>query len=131
MITEVKNLRIRGAAQKDFPFIEKLFADYKFDIDFKHLERMMVVEDEIGIIAVGSLCTILEAAFVTDNTRSQRNKVVALTALLQQVNKEASNLNYKSFHVFATNDSIIKILKNKFEFVRTAAKQVLLKWVTE
>lgn len=131
MVTETKNLRVRGAANKDFPFIEQLFKDSSFAIDFKHLERMMVVEDEIGIIAVGSLSTILEAAFVTDPTRSQRNRVVALTALLQQVDKEASNLHYKSFHVFATNESIIRILKDKFEFVRTAAKQVLLRWVTE
>lgn len=131
MVKEVMSLRVRGASYKDFAAIEKLYAASNFTLDFKHLERLMIVEDEIGIVAVGALNTILEASFVCDPTRSQRNRVLALTNLLQQVDKETANLQYSNFHVFATNDSILKILKGKFKFVKTSAKQVLLRWIKE
>lgn len=129
MVTDVMNLRIRGANKQDFTFVEKLYSNSNFEINFKHLERLMVIEDEHGIIAVGSLATILEASFVTDPTRSQRSRVIALTALLKQVDREVEILQYTNFHVFATNDSILKILKHKFKFVKTSAKQVLLRWI--
>lgn len=123
--------RLRGASGKDFPSIERLFLQAGFKLDYKHMERLMVVEDENGIIAVGSLATLVEASFVVEPLRSKKNKVLALTALLQQVDKEVENLKYDNFHVFATNDDIIGILKKKFKFIRTAAKQVLLRWIKE
>lgn len=128
-IPVVKFQRLRGASGKDYPAIEWLFKNSGFTLDYKHMERLMVVEDEGGIIAVGSLATLLEASFVVEPTRSKKSKVIALTALMQQVDKEVGILQYDNFHVFATNDDIIGILKKRFKFVRTAAKQVLLRWI--
>lgn len=126
---KVENLRIRNATGNDFPNIERLFRIDGFKLDFKHLEKLMVVEDDIGIIAVGTLGTILEASFVTETSRSQRSRVIALQLLMDTVNAEASVLKYDLIHVFATNDSILKILKGKFSFLKTHAKQVLIRWI--
>lgn len=130
-IPPVKFQRLRGASGKDYPAIDWLFRNAGFTLDYRHMERLMVVEDEQGIIAVGSLATLLEASFVVEPTRSKKSKVIALTALMHQVDKEVNTLKYDNFHVFATNDDIISILRNKFKFVRTAAKQVLLRWIKE
>lgn len=131
MIKEITNVRVRGASIKDYTHIERLYKNANFKVDYKHLEHVMVVEDENGIIAIGSLNTILEASFLTESSRSQRSRVIALVALMDFVDTSVRNLNYDSFHVFATNDTILKILKGKFKFVKTAAKQVLLRWVNK
>lgn len=125
----LSSIRVRGACRTDYKEIERLYKKDNFNIDFRHLERLMVVEDANGIIAVGCLATLLEASFVTDETRSQRQRVLALTALLQQVDKEVKTLAYDNFHVYITNESMMTILKGKFNFVKTAAKQVLLRWI--
>lgn len=120
---------IRGANQKDFKFIDELFQKNEFTFDAKHLEQIIVAEDDNGIVAVGTLVRNLEVAFVTVANRSRKSRVIALTALMSQVSHEVKNLKFNQVHAFVTNEPILRILKDKFEFVRTKAIQVLVKFV--
>lgn len=123
-------MRLRGASVRDFHIIEDLYKQEGCSLDVNHIERLMVLEDENGVVfAVGALTSGIEAAFLVDRKRSRRSRVLALTALLAQCNKEVKALGHNNFCVYATNDTIIKILKRKFGFFKTAAKQVLIKAV--
>lgn len=123
-------MRLRGAAFRDFKRVNELFEEYKFKFEPKHLTSLVVVEDDNKtVVAVGSLQTMLEAAFVVDQRLSRKNRVAILEMLLEQSKIEAINSGYDNFHAFGTNESIIKILKRKFEFKKTEAIEVLIKWV--
>lgn len=122
-------LRVRGANNRDFVVIDKLYKESNFEFDTRHLERILVVEDDLGIVAVGILNTILEASFLTNQGRSRKNKVLALTALLAQVDVEVKAIGYSNFHLFVTNQPMLILLKKKFDFIKTNAIQTLVKWV--
>lgn len=122
-------MRIRGANKADFRFIDGLYQANSFNFDAKQLEQIIIAEDDNGIVAVGTLVKHLEVGFVTVPTRSRKARVIALTALIEQVNTEAKILGYDHVHAFATNESILHILKDKFEFVKTKAIQVLVRFV--
>lgn len=120
---------IRGATQKDFRFVDELYKTNGFEFDAGHLEQIIVAEDDNGIIAVGTLTQILEVAFVTVASRSRKSRVLALTALINQVDIETKNLKYDQVHAFVTNESVLHILKDKFRFVKTKAIQVLIRFM--
>jgi citrate lyase synthetase len=119
---------IRGANNRDFKFIDSLYKANEFEFDTKHLEQIIVAEDSAGIIAVGTLVTNLEVSFVTVPSRSRKSRVLALTALINQVDIETANLGYKHVHAFVTNEKVMKILKDRFDFVKTKAIQVLVRF---
>lgn len=124
-------MRIRGANKGDFKFIDGLYTANNFTFDSRHLEQIIVAEDELGIVAVGTLVNILEVTFVTVPTRSRKSRVIALTALMDQVDTEAKTLKYDQVHAFVTNESILHILKDRFSFVKTKAIQVLIRFLKE
>jgi len=119
---------IRGANQKDFRYIDSLYKESGFEFDSRHLEQIIIVEDNAGIIAVGTLVKLLEVSFLTVSSRSRKAKVLALTALMDQVDKEVINLRFDHVNAFVTNDSMLGILKNKFDFVKSKALQVLVRY---
>jgi hypothetical protein len=121
-------MRIRGANQKDFRFIDSLYKDAGFEFDSKHLEQIILAEDDTGIVAVGTLVTLLEVSFLTVNSRSRKSRVLALTTLMDQVDIETKNLRFDHVNAFVTNDSMLAILKNKFDFVKSKALQVLVRY---
>lgn len=120
-------MRIRGATKADFCIIEKLLKDYDFELEFKHLESLVVVEDSLGVIAVGSLQTILEAMFIVDRSIRKRAKAKALKLLLKQAEVEVQNLGFDNYHSFATNDGIKKILIKRD--AKPVKGEVLITWV--
>lgn len=128
-------MRLRGARKSDFYVIEKLFRDHEFELDFKHIECLVVIEDDDEdddginnqVIAVGSLQTILEAAFVVDKDKSKKKRAKALKLLLEQANIETSRIDYPGYHLFATNDSIEKILIHRG--ARPVNGKVLIKFL--
>jgi N-acetylmuramoyl-L-alanine amidase len=97
----------------------------------RNLEQIIVAEDDAGIIAVGTLVRNLEVTFVTVKSRSRKSRVLALTALVDQVDIETKNLKYDQVHAFVTNESILRILKDKFNFVKTKAIQVLIRFANK
>lgn len=122
---------IRAAAKSDFKLIDELYRNGDFTLDIGHLEQILIAEDDNGIVAVGLLNTLLEVSFLTVPNRARKSRVLALTALLQQVNIETQKLGYTSVHAFVTNDKMLHILKEKFKFIKSKALQVLVKWAEE
>jgi len=120
---------IRPANKADFRFVDSLYQANNFNFDAKQLEQIIIAEDAYGIVAVGTLVKHLEVGFVTVPTRSRKARVLALTALMNQVDIEAKILGYDHIHAFATNESILHILKDKFEFIKTKAIQVLIRFI--
>jgi hypothetical protein len=121
------NLILRGARHSDFKAIELLLKEYDFELDFKHLECLVVIEDAGVVTAVGSLQTILEAAFVVDKSLDKYPRAKALQMLMTQANIETKNLQYPAYHCFATNNSIEKILLNRE--AKPVNGKALIKWV--
>lgn len=122
-------MRLRGATGRDFNRIKELFDQYEFKFEPRHLSSIVVIENESGVIAVGTLSTVLEGAFVVDANLSKKEKVVALSNLMSQSEVEARAAGYDNFHAFATNESIRRILKRKFKFQPARALEVLIRWV--
>lgn len=118
----------RGARVADFKQIEALYLADGFVFDAKHLERVIVIEDNDIIVAVGVLTTILECAFITNHQASRKSRVLALTHLVDQTAIEMKNIGFDIVHAFVTNEAMLKILKSKFNFIKTKAIQVLVKW---
>lgn len=123
-------MRLRGATGRDYDRIVELFQQFQFKFEPQHLSSIVVIEDEShSIVAVGTLSTVLEAAFVVDTKIPKRDKVAALGFLMEQSEIEARSAGYDNFHAFATNESICKILKRKFKFQPAKALEVLIRWV--
>lgn len=122
-------MRVRGAGARDTDVIDRLYKEYEFTLDIAHIESLIVVEDDDGdVIAVGSLVTILEGAFLVDTSRPRRERVEAMKLVMRQADIEAAILKYDSYHSFATNLSIVQILKRKFSF-KLCRGTALLRWV--
>jgi hypothetical protein len=122
-------MKLRSAEPSDYGAIDNIYSASGFVLDPGHLQRVLVVEDEDGIVAVGSLSTIIEGTFLTDDTRAKREKAIALMYLMDHIDTELQSINYDHINVFCTNESIGKILKRKFEFVKTKAIEVLVRGV--
>jgi hypothetical protein len=121
-------LQLRTAKTTDSKVIKELYDLGDFDLDHSHLEKIYVVEDPEGIVAIGSFVTLLEGSFVVNPNRSRKDRLRALIVLLKQGETECYNIGFKKYYVLASNDSIARILKRKFGFVQSKAKQLLLKW---
>jgi hypothetical protein len=124
------NLRIRGAGPRDLDKVQKLYKDYNFTLDAKHLELMIVAEDtDTGdIIAIASLVTLLEATFITDKTKSRKDRLAALDACMSAGEKTVKSLGYENYHGFATNKAIENLSKKRYGYVNAEGKN-LIKWV--
>lgn len=116
MIQEESQLLVRGARKSDLVFIDKLYQDAGFKLDIPHLERLVVVEDEGEIVAVGSLTTILEAAFVTNPNSRLRKRTQGLSLLAKQAESETKSIGYDLYHNFVTDDQVNRTLKKHFGF---------------
>jgi hypothetical protein len=110
------SLRVRGAGIRDAELIKSLFDKADYPLDIKHIEMLVVVEDEDGIIAVGSLVTLLEATFLVTENRSKRDKIDALIKLTEQAKVEAKYLDYNLFHVFTKNPQVERTLAKSLGF---------------
>lgn len=122
-------MRIRGAGSRDSKTIDAFYTKYNFNIEPKHIESIVVVEDDNGtIIGIGSLVKILEGAFLLDESRSKKDRIQAMKLLLQQADIETNSLGYNSFHSFATRLNVLELLRRKFHF-KSCIGSPLIKWV--
>ena len=119
-------MKLRGARKTDLKFIEDLYNQYDFKLDPKHLEMIVVAEDDDGIpVAIMSLNTVLECSFLTIKDSKKRNKVNALKMLVEQGKREVKTLGYDGAHAFA-NDLIAPVLKKHFNFVPAKGENLFL-----
>ncbi len=123
-------MKIRTATEGDFQLIDKLYKSSDFHLSFGHIKSVKIVEDDKGeVIAVGVINEILEATFLANEKTSKKSRVKALLKLEHEAYLVARKLEFESYHAFcAPSSSIVKILLNKFHFVRTVS-EVLIKWV--
>lgn len=109
-------MKIRNACKRDMKYIISLFDKYEFNLDVKHLKRLIVsVDEEDKIIGVLYLNTVLECSFLANENLSKRSRIVALKLLVSQGIKEVKRLDFDGTHAFA-NEKIAKILKKHFNF---------------
>ena len=108
-------MRVRKAIAEDIPLIKALFEQAEFTLDVKHLESVLVADDEFGPIAVMSLSSLLECTFLTMEVARQRDKIEALKHLVTCGSCEVRNLGYTHVHAFA-NQAIAGILRKHFKF---------------
>lgn len=120
-------MRIRAALNRDIGQIDKLFTDSGFKLDIKHLERLIVAEDDNGKIAgVLYLNTVLECTFLTDEKGvSRKKRVNSLKLLVEQGKKEVKAIGFDLVHAFA-NEKIAPILEKHFGFEQGKGKNLIL-----
>jgi hypothetical protein len=118
---------LRQATLSDFPVIDALYKEWDFTLDIKHIESIILVEQDGEVIAVGSIVRILEAAFLTSKSASKKQRVLALNKLVSVASSIVRRLGFDSYHSFATNLKIDTFLKKHFGFKDVNGK-ALIKW---
>ena len=123
-------MRVRGAGPRDIPYIEKLLDEYGFHVNPKHLELLIVAEDEKTgeVFGVASLNTLLEATFITDKSKPIKKRLEALDLCTKVGEKTVKQLGYEYYHSFATNPNIKRIMTKRYSYEK-ADGEVLIKWV--
>ena len=117
---------IRGARKSDLKFIEDIYREYDFKLEPKHIEMMVIAEDEDSTpIAVMSLNTVLECSFLTSKTSLKKQKVEALKQLVEIGIREVKQLGYDNTHAFS-NELIAPILKKHFGFKPANGENLIL-----
>jgi len=119
-------MKIRGANNRDVVTISKLYDEYGFKLEPNHLEMILIAEDDNNkIIAIASLNTVLECAFLTVKDAGRKNKIEALKKLIQISKQSVRDLKYDLVHAFA-NELIAPILKKHFEFQPAKGENLVL-----
>lgn len=116
---------IRPAKKSDLRYVDMLYSLYDFKLDPQHIQSLAVAEEDDKIIAVMSINTVLECCFLTNQTASRRDKIVALKRLVEVGKQEVSDLKYDGVHAFA-NEAISGILKKHFDFVPAKGENLFL-----
>lgn len=119
---------LRPGKIEDFNIIKDLYNEYSCTLDFKHLENLIVVEEDGEIIAVGVITRLLEGAFLASKSISKKKRIIALNKLVGVAENLVRRLGFDSFHAFSTNEQIHKFLQKHFGFKETDGKS-LIKWV--
>lgn len=120
---------IRGARVSDWQKIIALYSQYDFTLDTTNIESVVVIEVDSQVVAAGAITKLVEAAFVVDKDKtSRKQRLDMLNRLLAQADVDVGNLGYKSYHVFATNEPIFRILIKKFNFVMSKGRS-LIRWI--
>lgn len=119
-------MKIRGARKSDSKFIDEIYKEYDFTLDPKHLEMIMIAEDDNGNpIAIMSLNTLLECCFLTVKSSNRKDKIESLKELVKCGKIAVKNLGYDLVHAFS-NDTIAPILAKHFKFVDGKGKNQVL-----
>jgi len=111
----MNDTRLRNACQRDIQYIQRLFEAYDFKLDPKHLERLMVTEENERITGVLYLNTVLECSFLTDDSLPRTVRGRSLNLLVDQGKKEVKAIGYDLVHAFS-NERLEGILKKHFGF---------------
>lgn len=111
-------MRLRGATNRDLKELDRLLECHKFKILPKHIEMIVVVEDDDGsIIGAGILVTQLEGLFVTNMDKGIRGRVECMKMILNAADVETKSLGYDAYHAMnVTNDKVAKTFKKSFGF---------------